>query len=575
MRIRIPKYFLFVVLLLSFFSCSILKKKENLKADPRIQNFNFNYFFLEANKQKILGNYSDALQLYGQALKQNNEDASTYYEIAGILNLARDYSSALAYAKNAVKFDKFQNKYYLYLLAIVYQNNNMLAESIKTFEELIKTQPANLLYYFEISDIYKSQKKYSEAIKTLDKAELVFGINSMISLEKEQIYLENGENEKALVEVKNLSEAYPENLKYKTMLAETYISIGKFKEAEQIYDMLLNSELSEGILYFSMADFYKNIGNYNQSLNLLEKGIVAEDVDLNIKVSMLLSLLEKMQANENVNKKLEKLLNSLIEQYPNEVMIRVLKSDYMIFTNNLVGAQKEYDYILERDKEKFELWRQALSIDLGLQDMQSLYKRSKEAIELFPLVLEFYQYFVISSYATSNYLELIKAVDFSAPYLEKDQELLIEFLSMQADAYYKIKDYHKSDSVFELILYKDADNSQALNNYAYFLALRKENLNRALEMSTRLMNLEPNRPSYIDTHAWVLYENKKYDEALNFINKALLQDSKNINFLEHKGDILFKLGDKTQALEFWEEALRNGANSEDLKEKIEKNKEIK
>lgn len=110
--------FFAILLVLLISSCSTLKKNEKQPVDPRIKNFNFNYYFLEANKQKILGNYGDALELYALASNQDKSDAASYYEIAGILNLAQDYSSALEYAKKAVKHDKFENKYYLLLLAL-------------------------------------------------------------------------------------------------------------------------------------------------------------------------------------------------------------------------------------------------------------------------------------------------------------------------------------------------------------------------------------------------------------------------------------------------------------------------
>ena len=91
--------FFAILLVLLISSCSTLKKNEKQPVDPRIKNFNFNYYFLEANKQKILGNYGDALELYALASNQDKSDAASYYEIAGILNLAQDYSSALEYAK--------------------------------------------------------------------------------------------------------------------------------------------------------------------------------------------------------------------------------------------------------------------------------------------------------------------------------------------------------------------------------------------------------------------------------------------------------------------------------------------
>ena len=60
-----------------------------------------------------------------------------------------------------------------------------------------------------------------------------------------------------------------------------------------------------------------------------------------------------------------------------------------------------------------------------------------------------------------------------------------------------------------------------LNNYAYYLAEADENRPRALELSTRLMELAPMEPNFMDTHAWTLYKNGRYPEALDYITQAL------------------------------------------------------
>jgi tetratricopeptide (TPR) repeat protein len=559
---------LFAGLILNFLSCNVQKKAGIDKDDPRIKQFNFNFYFLEANKQKILGNYNEALQNYQMALNVDPKQAAVCYEIAGLLNLGRDYAAALEYAKRAVELDKTGNEYYLLMLAYIYQNNNLKQESLKVYEQLVKSHPKNIHYYFEISNLYQDDKKYSDAIKILDKAESVFGVMDMISVEKERVYHYAGDKEKALNEIVNLNEAYPGNPKYMTILAESYVNNGDYEAAKKIYDNLLSENQEEGIIYFSMADFYRIIGDYDKSFELLGKGFLREDVELDIKVKMMLSMLNNLNGDAYLNEKVGNLMEMLVLTYPNDLMVRAVNSDFLLYMQNYEAAQKEYDFILERDKDKFEIWRQALSVDFILQDMQAMYRRSKEATELFPNILEFYQYFVVSAYATNNYKDVSDAVDYASMLITNDQQMLIEFLSMQGDALHKLEAHHRSDSVFELLLYKDAENTQAMNNYSYFLALRNEKVERALELSTKLIALSPNEPAYLDTHAWVLFVNQNYDDALIFIDKALEKDQTNAVYLEHKGDILFKSGKQSEALDFWKKAAENGGNSEKLNEKI-------
>lgn len=145
---------------------------------------------------------------------------------------------------------------------------------------------------------------------------------------------------------------------------------------------------------------------------------------------------------------------------------------------------------------------------------------------------------------------------------------------MQGDAYHKTGKNHESDSVFDIILSKDKDYIAVLNNYSYFLAQRGEKLDKALEMSSRLITLEGDKPSYLDTHAWVLFKKGDFNKALEFINKAISMDSKNSVYLEHKGDILYKLDKTSEAVEMWELAKSTGKGSDLLEEKIETKKLI-
>jgi Tfp pilus assembly protein PilF len=138
------------------------------------------------------------------------------------------------------------------------------------------------------------------------------------------------------------------------------------------------------------------------------------------------------------------------------------------------------------------------------------------------------------------------------------------------DAYNGLGDHAKSDEAYELVLKDDPKNEHVLNNYSYFLSLRKEKLDRALAMSAQLVERNPSSPTYLDTHAWVLYVRKEYGKARSFLEKAVAADPNGISgtILEHYGDVLFQLGEKDKAIEQWKKAKQKGENSQQLDKKI-------
>ncbi len=108
-----------------------------------------------------------------------------------------------------------------------------------------------------------------------------------------------------------------------------------------------------------------------------------------------------------------------------------------------------------------------------------------------------------------------------------------------------------------------------LNNYSYFLSLRKEKLDEAVKMSTRLIQANPDNATYLDTHAWVLYQMGKMEEARKYIEKAV-QQKENVSgtIVEHYGDILFRLGKEKEAMEQWKRAHEMGETSDMILKKI-------
>ncbi len=566
----------FIAIVLSFgTSCSMLKgKSAKEKEDPRIKVFNFNYYFLEANKQKVLGNFEEALRNYTAAMKVDDTQSAVYYEIAGILNMAGDYAGAVDYAEKAVSFDNTNNEYYKLLLAYLYQNNNSVDKAANVYKELIKLFPKKINYYFELSNIFMSLGDTKSALKILDEAEKHFGINEIISLEKEATYNNIGNFDLAIAEMQKLVNKYPDNTKYKTLLAESYVNSGKYDQAKAVYASIDEDQITEGIIYFSMADFYRTQKDFENTFKYLAIGIARDDVELDIKVRIMLQMLDIMGDSNYIIGNMKYLIELITEKYPDELKVRALSSDYYIITGDYVSAQKEFDVILAKDKSKFQIWEQALQLDFALRDMDKLYERSKEAISLYPNVIELYKYYVPAAYFTENYSDVDEAVSYASQFLSNDQMVLLEFLTMQGDALHKTNEHHKSDSVYELVLYKDAENITVLNNYSYFLAERGQKLDRALELSSKLIELlDVDNAIYFDTHAWVLFKNKQYDEALIFINKAINVDVKNPVYLEHQGDILFKLGKIDKAVKSWESSVEYGNDSSVIKDKI-KNKSI-
>ena len=76
----------------------------------------------------------------------------------------------------------------------------------------------------------------------------------------------------------------------------------------------------------------------------------------------------------------------------------------------------------------------------------------------------------------------------------------------------------------------------------------------------------------MDTYGWILFMQKKYNEAKIQIEKSMELSPKNAEVLDHYGDVLYHLGDVNKAVEQWIKARDFGVENSLIEKKIKDRK---
>lgn len=113
----------------------------------------------------------------------------------------------------------------------------------------------------------------------------------------------------------------------------------------------------------------------------------------------------------------------------------------------------------------------------------------------------------------------------------------------------------EAEQAYQRVLRFEPFNHLACNNLAYMLALQQRSLPLARSLSWRAVQAMPSNPSYLDTHAWVLFQLGLPDEVRRYIERAI-QHGPSATIYEHHGDILEAIGLLDEAVRAWSEALR-------------------
>jgi tetratricopeptide (TPR) repeat protein len=524
--------------------------------------------FYEASKQKILGNYDKAIDLYKKCIDHDPKDAAAMYELANIYTDRGKISEAAPYAVKAVELDP-ANKWYKILLIRLYQAQANYADAAKIIEQLIKTDPDNIEYYQDeaLNHIYNND--YKNAIKSYDNLELKLGINEDISIQKEKIYIMMGKPEKAIEEVRKLSGAYPEEPRYLEMLAELYMTTGMYDEALKIYEEILKIDPENPYINISLSDYYRKKGDKAKSLEYLKAGFANPDLDIDSKVSILLAYYSVIEIYNSYKEEAFELATILVKAHPDNPKAHSIYADFLVQDERYEEARQAFRKVLSIDSTKYLIWEQLLFVESELRDNRAMAGESKRALALFPDQPMLYLFAGVANFQLKDFHAAEDYFRIGARFVIGNDKMLAQFYSYLGDTYFQLKDHQKSDESYEKVLKIEPSNVLVLNNYAYYLSLRGVNLEKAESMAKKAVELEPGNSSYLDTYGWVLFKLGRYKEAKEWIAKAIETEKESAVVLEHYGDVMWKLDNKKEAVKFWEKAIKAGEGSELLEKKIQ------
>lgn len=126
-----------------------------------------------------------------------------------------------------------------------------------------------------------------------------------------------------------------------------------------------------------------------------------------------------------------------------------------------------------------------------------------------------------------------------------DKENLVLALSTAGDMSHQLGDKREAYRYYEAALEVDPDCTAVLNNYAYYLSEARKSLRKALRMSRRSIELEPDNATYLDTCGWILYLLGRPKEAKPLFKHAMIYGGKDSSVvLEHYSIVLDALGER-------------------------------
>ncbi len=566
-------------LLLSIFtmaflwSCSGSKNAAQLPKEQghdksELRGILFGETYADAAKEKILGNYEASEKLFQKALDINPNSAPAHYELGNIYSIQEKPQLALEQYEMAVKSDK--SNYWFHLsYGTALRDLGQSEKAIEEFTALIAKEPKRIELKYELAQLLLNNDKKEEGLEVINQIEEELGVTEEVSFLKQRVHLSNNEVDAAAAEIQKLIDTYPNEIKYYGALADTYALNGRKEEALKVYEKMQQLDSTNYKLQFSMAEFYRQEGENEKHIENLSKAFLNPEMDIDEKIKYVLTFYDVDSRNKEQKQDGIELCRKIALAHPENAKSFALLADFQYFDNQIEAAKQSYITTISLDSSRFPVWNQLIFIFADQGDTTELVDYSRRAIELFPNQPTVYLTYGIGLSQQGDNERAIEYLELGKDLVLDNPSMKSQFYSSLGDAYHEINDHVKSDKNYDQALSLDPKNIIVLNNYSYYISLRDENLEKAKKMSAKSNNLAPNQASFQDTYAWILFQLKEYENAKIWIDKAIDNSSDpSAELLEHKGDILFHLGELEEAVEFWKRAKKAGSTSKTIDKKI-------
>lgn len=532
----------------------------------------FGNLYVSGCSERIKGNLQEAVKIFEECKSIDPGNAAVHYELGTIYKLLGVNDQALANAKFCAEADN-RNEWYQLLLVDCYNATRQYNQALKIREGLVKNFPQKNEFKEDLAIQYAVMGQYEKSYKIYDELEKTYGLNEQISLNKVKLLKSQKKFKEIETELKKLSDSDPSEPRYYAYLAEFYLEQNDMEKAKSMYDKILAIDPGNPTVNLALHDYYSAKGKEDMAFSHLKKAFQNPDLDVSTKAGVVGIYYKKAEnRSEQAKEKGLELVKVMLDVHPNATESNALYADFLRLDNKTQEALKYYYRAASNEKRDFRIWDNLLYIDyeLGLHD--SLEHHSRAAIEMFPSQPMNYLYNGVAWMQLKDYKKAIVVLTDGLEFVIDDKALRMKFLSALGDAYFYNKDYTNSDRIFEEALKTDSDDTHILNNYAYYLSLRNEKLDRAEKLSKKSNELRPKEANYMDTYGWILYQQKKYKEAEEWLGAAAKASPKNATILEHYGDVLFRQNKTNEAMIQWEAAKQAGGNSETLLNKIKTRK---
>lgn len=410
------------------------------------------------------------------------------------------------------------------------------------------------------------------------------GVKGSIPLASRKIYAYAMRNDTAAVvaELERLAEEAPADIQANLVIGSVFGSFQMPDSALRYFDRACELDSTNGMVYLARADFFQQRGDSAAYDREVFRALESPELEFEPKFQLLSDYVVKLYSDTAQRPRIDQLFEILQVVNPGEAPLHAFYGAYKATVDELPAAAEQYGYSLDLDPENEEVWQNLASVYSTMGQTDKVSETCLAASARFP-GNPYFRFMAASAFTMQKQQDKALAVldSLDVESLPTDR-LRSVYYATRGDILYSKEDSDSAFAEYNKAIELDPENYMAMNNAAYYMAVKGKNLDKAELYSSIATAGEPDNTTYLDTQAWVMFKKKEFKKAREIIDKALAlyglietesekkaDDEPSSEIFDHAGDIYFMTGDPKEALEFWKEALELDPDNASIKKKVD------
>jgi tetratricopeptide (TPR) repeat protein len=517
--------------------------------------------FIAGSVYEVKGEFAQAALEYQEALRADTNHAM-FFGLAKCYSALNKPALAIDAAREAVRRAPGKLEYRR-LLADISAAAYDLDGAAAQYEEIIARDSSNLEAWYNLARVYQVRKPL-KALETYEHFTVRFGPEWDVLLQTADLCNKLGHPQRAAAALRQMVELDPGNKELRRTLAQTEIRAGNLDSALTVYGELREMDPANLGYQAEIAGVWLLKKDYRRAAEMFDPILKKDTVNVEVKVHIGELYYGQMEKDSTLVPVTKSIFEKIRDANPKDWR------PYW-FLGGIASSQKDDSMAVRSFRRVTELaswnadgWVFLSSVYLTKNDFQHTVGILEAAEKAVP------DDYRVNFFLGIAYSRVGRNPD-AARVLEKARQISprdTEVIAQLALVYDSMKRNDDSDSLYEEALRINPDFSLALNNYAYSLAERGLQLERALVMARKALDAAPDNASYLDTIGWIYFRLGRYRDAETYVHRAINKGEVSAVVHEHMGDIYFRLNDTERALEHWNAALKLDENNTTLRDKI-------